>query len=139
LKLTIDSAEALEDTLRVVGALYNVTLEVSPNGTSSNGSSRGTSRDASGSARPARGTRGSAPRRSAKGRVTKQATDRPARSSKARSKKAAGPRKRARSGADGQVSIATVRSWARENGYTVADRGRVPTEVVTAYRNAQPT
>jgi hypothetical protein len=78
LKLTIDSAEALEDTVRVVGALYNVTLEVSP------------------SAAP----------------VT--------------------------TGASGQVSTAAVRSWARDNGYAVADRGRVPAEVVTAYRNAQP-
>jgi hypothetical protein len=32
LTLTIDSADALEDTLRVVGALYGVTLEVCPSG-----------------------------------------------------------------------------------------------------------
>jgi len=124
LKLTIDSAESLEDTLRVVGALYNVTLEVSPNGTAGQGSSRGTRRETSASARPTRGARGSGPGRSAKGGAGKKAT---------------GRRARTRSGVDGQVSIATVRSWARENGYTVADRGRVPSEVVTAYRDAQPT
>lgn len=28
-----------------------------------------------------------------------------------------------------QVSTATVRSWARKNGYTIADHGRVPAEV----------
>ena len=30
-----------------------------------------------------------------------------------------------------------VRAWARENGWPIADRGRIPTEVVTAYDTAQ--
>lgn len=30
----------------------------------------------------------------------------------------------------------SVRAWARDNGYEVSDRGRLPTGVVTAYRAA---
>jgi hypothetical protein len=37
----------------------------------------------------------------------------------------------------GSPSNAEVRSWARQNGLTVSDRGRVPASVLTAYRNAQ--
>lgn len=29
-----------------------------------------------------------------------------------------------------------VRAWARANGYDVSDRGRVPTHIVEAFRNA---
>ncbi|MEQ3549252.1 Lsr2 family protein [Pseudonocardia nematodicida] len=29
-----------------------------------------------------------------------------------------------------------VRAWARRNGFVVSDRGRIPAEVVTAYRNS---
>ncbi|MBC3760436.1 histone-like nucleoid-structuring protein Lsr2 [Quadrisphaera oryzae] len=51
--------------------------------------------------------------------------------------------RRARSGAapgagaaaDG-VDVAAVRAWARENGHTVNERGRVPAAVVEAYRAA---
>jgi Lsr2 len=37
---------------------------------------------------------------------------------------------------DGQHDLAAVRSWAAENGYTVAARGRVPAEVLAAYAAA---
>lgn len=30
-----------------------------------------------------------------------------------------------------------VRAWARENGWPISDRGRIPVEVVTAYDTAQ--
>lgn len=30
----------------------------------------------------------------------------------------------------------TIRAWARENGYTVSDRGRVPERVMAAYNEA---
>jgi hypothetical protein len=30
-----------------------------------------------------------------------------------------------------------VRGWARENGWPISDRGRIPTEVLTAYDTAQ--
>jgi hypothetical protein len=116
-KLTIDSTEALEDTLRVVGALSNVTLEVSA------GAGDGS--------------------RSAQAPTSTSSSSRPARASGARARrrpgrKARNAQTRATTKASGQLSTAAVRSWARENGYTVADRGRVPAEVVAAYRNAQP-
>ena len=31
---------------------------------------------------------------------------------------------------------ATIRAWAGNNGFTLSDRGRIPAEVVTAYRAA---
>lgn len=118
MKLTIDSTEALEDTLRVVGAFYNVTLEVSPSAGDNNRSDQTSGTDASTPARPARASRGRAQRRPGK-----------------RSRR--GPARSSANG-KGRVDTAAVRSWARENGYTVADRGRVPAEVLTAYRDAQP-
>lgn len=32
--------------------------------------------------------------------------------------------------------LATVRAWARDNGYTVSDRGRISSAVIDAYRAA---
>lgn len=32
-------------------------------------------------------------------------------------------------------TVATVRQWAHENGYTVAERGRIPQNVWDAYKN----
>lgn len=40
------------------------------------------------------------------------------------------PRRRA---SGGGRDLQAVRAWARENGYTVSDRGRVPEAVLTAY------
>lgn len=31
--------------------------------------------------------------------------------------------------------LAAVRAWARENGHTVSDRGRIPADVIAAYHN----
>lgn len=35
-----------------------------------------------------------------------------------------------------RASLADVRTWARENGYEVSDRGRVAAEILEAYDNA---
>ena len=45
---------------------------------------------------------------------------------------------RQRAGADDEPEPdnATIRQWARENGFTVADRGALPAEVREAYRTA---
>jgi hypothetical protein len=40
------------------------------------------------------------------------------------------------SGGGGRHDLSDVRSWARENGYQVSDRGRVSSEVITAYEKA---
>ncbi len=117
MKLTIDSTEALEDTLRVVGALYNVTLEVSDSPAGDTGSSTS-------SGAPLASTATSrAPRKARKAR-TAQKRKRPA------------TRAGAAANGRGQVSTAAVRAWARENGYEIADRGRVPATVLTAYQQA---
>jgi hypothetical protein len=36
----------------------------------------------------------------------------------------------------GAIDSVAVRAWARENGYDIKDRGRVPAEVVAKYRQA---
>src|SRR5690625_832743 len=36
----------------------------------------------------------------------------------------------------GSGDAAKIRQWARDNGYTVSDRGRIPAEVVDAYNSA---
>jgi hypothetical protein len=38
--------------------------------------------------------------------------------------------------AKSDVDLAAVRRWARENGHTVSDRGRVPATIVDAYKSA---
>ncbi|MCM3662005.1 Lsr2 family protein [Georgenia satyanarayanai] len=47
-----------------------------------------------------------------------------------------GARSRRRSSAGGSSDAAKVREWARANGYTVSDRGRIPAEVTEAYAKA---
>lgn len=49
------------------------------------------------------------------------------------------PSARSGSGSDrkqkraGQRDYAPVRAWAKENGYTLSDRGRIPADVLDAY------
>ncbi|WP_134324826.1 histone-like nucleoid-structuring protein Lsr2 [Cumulibacter soli] len=43
---------------------------------------------------------------------------------------------RARSVRTSGVDLGAVRVWARENGYKVSDRGRVPRHVLDAYEQA---
>jgi len=38
--------------------------------------------------------------------------------------------------AKSDVDLGAVRQWARENGHTVSDRGRVPATIVEAYKAA---
>ena len=47
-------------------------------------------------------------------------------------------RQRSSGGAGGGAGAesAAVRAWARENGHTVSERGRIPSSVVEAYRAA---
>ena len=49
--------------------------------------------------------------------------------SKAASRAAAQTRRRGRGGPD----TATVREWARANGHTVSDRGRIPRHILEAF------
>ena len=45
-------------------------------------------------------------------------------------------RSRGSGGSAGKHDLADVRSWARDNGFKVSDRGRVSSEVIAAYEQA---
>ncbi len=117
--------------MRVLGALYGVTLVVSPN-----------EQDAAG---PAKTTRPKPGRKNARRTVSSpKAVTRAASAAKkdqpvASSTKAGKPGSKTKTARRpvGASSNADVRSWARQNGFTVSDRGRLPASVVTAYRNAK--
>jgi hypothetical protein len=111
LKLTLDSSEPLEDAMRVVGALYGVTLTVS-------GDDQRASKPAQKATRR--------PSAAKKARVAAPAAD----------ANAGAAQRKTASRSAGLPRNAEVRSWAREHGMTVSDRGRVPASVMTAYRQA---
>ena len=50
--------------------------------------------------------------------------------------RAAGGRGKGRAAAGGNKDTAEIRKWAKENGYSVNDRGRVPAEIREAYEKA---
>ncbi|MET7765077.1 Lsr2 family protein [Streptomyces sp. NPDC005336] len=50
--------------------------------------------------------------------------------------RASGGRGKARAAAGGSQDTAKIRAWAKENGYEVNDRGRVPATVREAYEKA---
>ena len=108
MKISIDSNEPLEDVLRVVGAVYHVTLSVAP---AEIGQDKAATSERS---------RGRSPRPGHGRRASRNGSNGPSRSGKDRAK----------------VSNAELRSWARENGQAVNVRGRVPAAVIAAYRQA---
>jgi hypothetical protein len=50
--------------------------------------------------------------------------------------RSAGGRRGSRGRAAAKADLGDVRAWARENGFTVSDRGRVSSEVMSAYEAA---
>jgi len=48
-------------------------------------------------------------------------------------RKAAAPRAAAKASVGPERDTGEVRTWARENGYTVSDRGRISAEILQAY------
>jgi Lsr2 len=116
LKVTIDSNDPLPEALRVLGAMYNVTLVVDS-----------TTSKSSDTVRP---TNGEAPSR----RTTKKA----ARNGSTPNRKGAAPARGARRPADNGPAP-DLRSWARAQGYQVGTRGRMSAAVVAAYREAYPS
>jgi hypothetical protein len=115
-KLTVDSSEPIEDAIRVLGALYGVRLVVAD----------------SAAERP-RGTPAPTPRGTSAGRHKPtsqkgQSAGAASRVGKTRTQKVVS--------ADGAAGRAQVRSWARANGFTLADRGRVPAAIQSAYATA---
>jgi Lsr2 len=53
--------------------------------------------------------------------------------SAARKVRAGKATRRLRDARSAKRSLAEVRAWAQENGYTVADRGRIPSAVIEAF------
>jgi nucleoid-associated protein Lsr2 len=104
MQITIDSTEPLDRVLDVVGALYGVSLQAA---------------ELPGSAAKSNG------RSAAAAQPRKRRTGPPRKASTA----ARSSRRRARTAPD----PAAVRSWAKENGHPVRDRGRVPAAVLAAY------
>jgi hypothetical protein len=122
MKVTIDSSESLESAIRVLGAMYDVTLTVATDTATPGAKSRPT-----GKARSSRASKRSAAAKASEGTEGTEATaaavatKRSPRSSKS---------------TDKSVSASELRSWARANGYEVGNYGRVPGTVATAYREA---
>ena len=109
LRISIDSTESLEEVIRVVGAAYNVTLTVSTTSEASTEAATASTPQEGGGSRVAT-TKSARAERKRRGRPAQQGA---------------------------KVSNEVLRSWARENGHTISDRGRIPKAVVAAHRDAQ--
>jgi hypothetical protein len=111
-RLTIDSNDKLDQVLEAVGALFGVKVTTggetpaTDNSSASNGAAAPASRRR-GAAKKAPASRGAGRGRASSSRASRSRPD---------------------SGA--------VRAWAKENGYDVSDRGRIPSQVVNAYQEA---
>ena len=116
MQVTIDSNEPLENALRVLGAMYEVTVIAAPSSSGRTQKSRASAGSVA-SAKPRR--------RATMSRTTTKRTA--ARTSQRRS---------TRRGRE-PVSNAELRAWARQHGYTVADRGRLPADVVEAFHTTR--
>ena len=126
LKVTIDSSEPLTDTIRVIGALYNVTL------TQADESTRVREHD-----RNVTASRGSA---RSNGKPAPSARKQSQRSPAHKSIPAAATATRRRSAAKAAAPAADpgdIRAWARTHGHSVNDRGPLPGTVRAAYAAAQ--
>ena len=116
MKVIIDSAEPLADALRVVGALYNVTLAEVGEGTQS-----GIPRVSASTSGPAATANGKPSRRATASKAGRRAAARkPSRSAKKAT----------------SVSTSDIRAWALASGHKVSDRGTLPAAVKSAYAEA---
>jgi hypothetical protein len=123
MRLTIDSTEPLDEVIKVLGAMYGVTLVIS---NAETGTAPPPVADID--TPPPAAEDKTAPLSSPAAEETP--TPRRKRPSRRRAPRAG------RTARD-RVDNAAIRAWARENGYTVSDRGRVPAIIVAAYREAQ--
>jgi Lsr2 len=118
MQLTIDSTEPLDRVIRVVESLYGVQLSITAK----------TPAAKKAVAKKVAGKKVAAKKVAAKKVAAKKVAAKKAARSTA-TKRAAG-----RSGA--KTDPALVRSWARANGHTIRDRGRVPADILAAYQGA---
>ena len=127
-KLTLDSTEPLDDAMRVVGALYGVTLAVSAD----EADEPPPIEEKSASPAKTRKPRGRTPTGKTGTATTAVRTGASAESLQEAEKTPPVP-----PASDAAPSTAEVRSWARQSGLTISDRGRIPASVVTAYQDSQ--
>lgn len=104
MRISIDSTEPLTDVVRVVEAVYGVTLTVAATNHTATPPPPTTAHD--------RGRRHAA--KATPPRTNRNRQVRPAKQS-------------------APVSTSQLRSWARQNGHIVSDRGPLPVTVVAAY------
>lgn len=116
MKVTIDSTEPLADALRVIGALYNVTL-VEAGETQALGTGAGGTGPAKAATAATNGSRRRTAARAPAGGTG--ATKRPRSPRKAQ-----------------EPSSAEIREWALAHGHSVSSRGTLPAAVKTAYASA---
>jgi hypothetical protein len=114
MQVTIDSRDPLDKALRLVGSLFGVSLTVESGVEAAPVADTSTGRRERKRAEPQRGRGGRG------GRGGAAATPR--------------PRKTAVSTTP---DLAAVRTWAREQGLQVSDRGRVSNAVLEAYRQRE--
>src|SRR3954454_11217117 len=102
LEVTVDSSEPLEDAIRVLGALYGVTLRLAEDGQET-----------------------SKPTHQPTTKPTERSASAKPRAGAGVTAAGAGKSRRARAArSTGAPSNAEIRSWARQAGVTVSDRGR---------------
>ena len=113
MKVTIDSSEALADTLRVIGAVYNVTLAQV--------------HETTGAAKPDGSVSAPSPSPKSDRKQTRQSrTQKPTRTPATRTRQRPAPKATAAAAAD-------IRAWANANGHPVNDRGPLSATVRAAY------
>lgn len=110
-KVSIDSTDSLSDAIRVIGALYDVTLaQVENNGGTVVPAEPNTATRASSAASSSRSTR------------------------RANGKPSGGSTRRARSKTAATAATASqIREWALANGHVVSSRGTIPAAVRSAF------
>lgn len=109
MQLTIDSSEPLDRVLQVVSSFYGVRLQPAGDGATDTAAS-----DAAPAASQA------TPRRRGRKAAAAKSTSARQRPAKAAAKD----------------DSAAVRSWARQNGHDVRDRGRIPAALIAAYKQS---
>ena len=111
MKVTIDATDSLSDTIRVINALFDVTLAQVDG-------DNGRTATARRSAPPRK------PEASASKRSTAKVSTRPVRSNRSTSPTT-------------PASASQIRAWARANGHVVRDRGTIPAAIRAAFEAAQ--
>ena len=119
MKVTIDSTEPLQDALRVIGALYNVTLtQAEPASNAATTTTRTT--------------------RTRKPAATAERASATQPSPEAAAPRSSGRRARLAPTTEAAPKTSEIRAWALANGHQISDRGPLPAAVIAEYRQLQP-